>query len=203
MEHIEIVHPHTGQSLGQTLPRNEVIEQQAWCRSTNVFVLNHQGEVLCHQRSFNKERLPGVWVTHVGGHVGVGETYETNALKELAEEASIEAQPSELITWRTIPVENTSRVRGVRLWMRDYVVLHDAPLTSLIPQKGEVEQFAWKPLDEILAEERRKPESWNAGIHNFNIEYYCLRAALIAAHAGGIVKLPDELHVWRPITEAL
>lgn len=197
MERIETVHPHTGHCLGTTLSRQEVIQQQAWCRSTNVFVLNHQGQVLCHQRSFQKERLPGVWVTHVGGHVSEGETYETNALKELEEEASIIAHPSQLITWRTIPVEHTSRVRDVRLWMRDYVVLYDAPLSSLVPQKTEVEQFSWKSIEEILDAERRYPKQWNAGIHNFAIEYYCLRAALIAAHAGGILTLPEELHVWR------
>lgn len=197
MELVEVVHAKTGLPTGATLGRLEVIQQAQWCRSTNVFVMNHQGEILCHQRSLNKERLPGVWYTHVGGHVGIGETYETNALKELEEEAGIKVRADQLITWRTIPVEKTTRVSPVRLWMRDYVVLHNAPLEEIYPQAGEVEQFAWKSFSAIMAAEKAEPTKWNAGIHHFTIEYYCLRAALIAAHQSGIIALPNELHVWQ------
>lgn len=200
MEHIEIVHHHTGEPLGIVLKRPEVFEQKAWCRSTNVFVLNQKGEVLCHQRSLGKERMPGVWVTHLGGHVAHGETPETNVVKELEEEANIITSPSHVIRWSKMPVEETSRVKNVRLWMHNFVTLFNGDASLIKPQPGEVEKFEWLGLDEILNEEKKAPELWNAGIHNFAMEYFHLRAALMGAHAAGAINIPDELHIWRPVS---
>lgn len=200
MEQIEIVHQTTGLPLGVFMNRMEVIEQKAWCRSTNVFVMNPKGEILCHQRSHGKERMPGVWVTHLGGHVAHDETPETNVAKELEEEANISVPTSNIIRWSTMPVEETTRVKNVRLWMHNFVALFDGDMSTVKPQSGEVEQLAWLSLEEILNEEKKAPELWNAGIHNFHMEYFHLRAALMGAHAAGTVQVPDELHVWRPVS---
>ena len=198
LEKVEVVSHQTGLPTGLQLTRAEVIEQKAWCRSTNVFVLNSKGEVLCHQRSLKKERLPGVWVTHLGGHVAVGEHPDGNALKELEEEANIFTEAKELVRWGTFPVEKTSRVNDVRLWMHNFVTLFQGDESTIKPQSGEVERFEWISIDDILASEKNEPHMWNAGIHNFNIEYYCLRSALIAAHTSGSIQVPDHLHVWQP-----
>ena len=191
MEHLEIVHEHTGELVGQTLPRHEAKRQKAWCRATNIFVLNSAGEILCHQRSLNKEHMPGFWITHLGGHVGVGETYESNALKELQEEAGIEGIEShQLIAWRTTPMAKS------RLWAREYVVLIDKPVSELVPQPGEVEQFAWKSPQQILEAVKNEP-NWCAGTHDFWTDYHCLRAVLAAAQVHGLTQLPERTHIWK------
>lgn len=192
MEHLEIVHEHTGELIGLTLPRAQAIQQQAWCRSTNIFVLNAQGAILCHQRSLVKERMPGFWMTHLGGHVGVGETYETNALKELEEEAGAQVESHQLIAWRT------TKIPSARLWTREFVTLIDKDAAHFRPQPGEVEQFAWKTPEEILAA-AQSGAGWCAGTHDFWVEYHCLRAALATAQAHGIVDLPHQTHVWHHI----
>ncbi len=189
MEQLEIVHEHSGELVGTVLPRAEAIEQQAWCRSTNIYVMNSKGEILCHQRTLNKERMPGWWMTHLGGHVGVGETYESNAWKELHEEAGVWVQPHEIISWRT------TKIPSARLWVREYVVLLDKELHEFKAQEGEVEQFAWKSPQEIL-KEVENGGNWKAGTHDFWVEYHCLRAALATAQAHGIMELPKETHVW-------
>ncbi len=196
MELLEIVHSDTGLPTGNVLTRPEAIANRAWCRSTNIFILDRRGHVLCHKRSEQKERLPGVWTTHVGGHVGAGETYETNALKEVEEEAGITIAPHQLITWRTHRVEHSNTAARVHLWMRDYVVLYDAPVEAFTPQPGEVDEFAWKSLDEILHHSTHESDKWMSGIQHFATEYYCARAALIAAHTTGTIQIPDELHTW-------
>jgi len=190
MEHLPIVCEHTNKELG-TLPRPEAIATRAWCRSTNVFVMNSSGELLCHQRSLKKERLPGGWSTHLGGHVGVGETYETNALKELEEEAGLTLSPEKLIQWRTTKHEQS------RLWIREYVVLHDAPETNFIPQPGEVEAFKWLSLSEILQLE--KEGNWFAGTHDLKSEYQAMRSALVVAHNHGSCEVPEAMHSWQPL----
>lgn len=199
MEQIEIVHEQTGEPMGILLKRMEVIEQKAWCRSTNVFVLNEKGEVLCHQRSLGKERMPGVWVTHLGGHVANGETPEINVVKELEEEANIITHPNHIIRWSKMPVEQTSRVKDVRLWMHNFVTLFNGDPSTVKPQAGEVERFEWLSLENILREEKKAPHLWNSGIHDFASEYFHLRAALTGAHAAGAIQIPDELHIWRPV----
>lgn len=191
MEQLSIVSEHSNLPLG-TLPRADAIAQGAWCRSTNVFVMNSRGDILCHQRSMQKERLPGGWSTHVGGHVGQGESYEGNALKELAEEAGIAVTADRLIQWRTTKHEKS------RLWIREFVILFDAPASHFTPQPGEVETFAWMSLDEILRSHKENPSNWYAGTHDVKSEYECMRAALVVAHNLGACEVPESLHSWHP-----
>jgi isopentenyldiphosphate isomerase len=192
MEMLQIVHASTGEPTGEALPRAQAIAQLAWCRSTNVFVMNSQGQVLCHQRSLAKERLPGVWSTHLGGHVGGDETFETNAQKELGEEAGIDSTNMTLIPWRT------TRIDGHRLWVREFVTLDDRAAHEFVPQPGEVEAFAWHTPEEIVAMSTANPKGWCAGTHHFASEYYCMRAALFAAHTLGALPVPQHLHSWVP-----
>ena len=191
MEFVDIVHPETGESLGAPLSRAEAIAQRAWCRSTNVFVLDPEGRVLCHRRSALKERLPGVWSTHLGGHVAVDETYESNALKELQEESGIAAHPSSVLPWRTV------RIDHARLWAREFVTVSDLPESALVPQPGEVDEFRWMELDEVITNAAADPKGWCAGTHDFRTEYHCMRAALGAADALGAIAVPRGLLTWQ------
>ena len=193
MEALAIVHPVTNQPIG-TLPRAQAIREGAWCRSTNIYVINSKGEILCHQRSLQKERFPGIWMTHLGGHVGSDETYDSNALKELAEESGISVEPSQLIPWRT------SKKEDARLWIRDYVVMVDKEIHQLIPQPGEVERFAWMSVADILKDSQNRPDMWKAGTHDFLVEYHCLRTALaVACSRGAVTSDAIDLHTWQPV----
>lgn len=181
MEELEIVSEETGVSLGLHVPRHDVIARGLWCRSTNVFVVNSRGQILCHQRSARKERLAGFWSTHLGGHVGRGETFESNALKELEEESGIRVDASALIPWRT------TKLQRARLWVREFVVCCDVELSALVPQPGEVDRFAWKYPSDVYWESAAGMVPWCAGTHDFRTEYQCLLAVLTAAHAMGVI----------------
>ncbi len=191
MENLQIVHEHNNEPTGVVLSRAEAIQKQHWVRSTNVFVLNSLGEILCHRRSMLKERLPGVWSTHLGGHVCIGETYETNAIKELHEESGIKINPDNLIQWRT------TKQPKARLWIREYVALLDIDAKDLKPQPGEVDEFAWKSITDIVSESAAQPEKWCAGTHDIMTEYQCMRAVLTAASSMGIVKAA-HMQTWNP-----
>lgn len=191
MEMLHVVHPETGEPVGEAMSRADVLACGAWCRSTNVFVLNPQGEVLCHKRSAEKERLPGVWTTHLGGHVGVGETYETNAEKELFEEAGLSPKLGGIVAWRT------TRLDRARLWMREFVTVADRD-TALVPQPGEVDEFRWLSPEDVLRASAADPVGWCAGTHDFAVEYQCMRAALAAAGSAGMLRVPEGLSVWLP-----
>lgn len=195
-ERLTIVCETTGKPLGYSLPRAQAIAQRAWCRTTNVFVINSKGEVLCHQRSLTKERLPGGWSTHLGGHVSEHEDFDDNARKELAEEAGIVVPAANIIPWRT------SRLEHARVWVRDFVVLFDGSAEHLVPQPGEVEAFVWMSPEDIVKRIAAEPKQWFAGTHDFTKEYDCLRAVLAASQARGIVQHSTELHIWYPLQPA-
>lgn len=195
-ERLDIVCEHTGVPLGYDLPRHEALAQGSWCQSTNVYVINSAGQVLCHQRSLQKERLPGGWSTHLGGHVGSGEQFLSNAMKELQEEAGITLPESAFLPWRT------SKLEHARLWTMDIVVHHDAPVESYVPQPGEVEQFAWMTPQEIIDAHAQAPDAWFAGTHNFTEDYACIRAVLAAAHHQGIIRPTHDIRRWHPLRAA-
>jgi isopentenyldiphosphate isomerase len=193
MEKLQIVDQKTGEPTGAHMDRAQAIACGAWCRSTNVFVLDHSGNVLCHRRSSLKERHPGAWSTHLGGHVTEGESFLMNAAKELEEESGIRVDPSALLPWRTTKME------GARLWVREFVAMVDSERLTLVPQPGEVDEFRWLAPSEIV---RRADagEEWLIGTHDFRTEYFCMRAVLTAAHAFGAVRIPDPLRAWHPET---
>jgi len=196
MEKLQIVCEITGEPSGEHMDRAEAIAQGAWCRSTNIFVLDGQGRVLCHRRSSLKERYPGAWSTHLGGHVTEGESFVMNAVKELEEESGITVPQSELIPWRT------SKMDGARLWVRDFVTIVDPAQVTLVPQEGEVDEFAWLTPSEIVQRAKEgavnDAELWLAGTHDFRTEYFCMRAVLTAAHAIGALRIPEPLRAWHP-----
>lgn len=197
MEFLSIVHEQSGELTGSSLPRHEAIAQRAWCMSTNIFVLNSNGEVLCHQRSLQKERYPGAWSTHLGGHVGSDETFEINAHKEVQEEAGVIVQSEQIIPWRTTKLSRS------RLWVGEFVMHLDQSVDSFTPQIGEVERFEWLTPEEIIKRASSKSELWMLGTHDFAVEYCCMRAALNTAHAMGRISLPKNLLKWGPIAEAV
>jgi isopentenyldiphosphate isomerase len=189
MELIRVLNKYDGSPTGQTLPRNLVISQRQWCGTTNIYILNSKGEVLCHKRSAKKDRLPGVWMTHFGGHVGSEETYEENAKRELMEELGFH-NPPQLIPWKNTKVEHSC------LWVKEFVAFGDYEIAKLNPQPGEVDELRWLSPDEINRQSGLDPHAWVAGTHDFTSEYQCMRAALVAATHKGTIYIPQSLQSW-------
>ncbi len=190
METLAIVNEFTGEPTGILLSRKKALENKAWCMSTNIFVINPKGQILCHKRSQEKERFPGMWFTHLGGHVGHEESYHTNAIKELEEEMGVKLLPKELTPWRTTRNDHS------RLWIREFVTVQDLDIAHLTPQPGEVDAFAWKHLDEILAEHKSTPELWKAGTYDLWTEYHCMMSVITVLHNKGFDKMPPHLLTW-------
>jgi isopentenyldiphosphate isomerase len=199
-ESLQVVDPETGEPTGEHVSRKELFEKQLWCRTTNIFVLNSSGQILCHQRSKNKERYPGMWSTHFGGHVTAGESFKISALKELSEEIGLQANPFQMIPWRT------SRKNISRVWIRDFITVFDGDISELTIQTEELDHLQWFSINEILekldvegASEIGASEQWLAGTHDFEEDYQCMRAVLTAAVDIGIFGGDyKELRNWHP-----
>lgn len=77
-------------------PRSVVHEQNLLHRAVSIFVLKPDGRLLLQLRSDSKDQYPGCYTSSASGHVDSGEDYETAAVRELAEELSLD-QPLEYL----------------------------------------------------------------------------------------------------------
>lgn len=197
-ELIQVVDEFTGEPTGELVPRSELFAKKLWARSTNIFVLNAEGQVLCHQRSLHKERYPGVWSTHFGGHVTEGESFRINAIKEIEEEIGLHVHSFQMVPWRT------SHRREDRLWMRDFITIYNGPAEDLILQESEIQQVRFMAPNEIIESARNANSGYEwaslMGSLDFREDYQCLRAVLTACMDAGIFNTNyRELHKWHPL----
>ncbi|WP_232838785.1 NUDIX domain-containing protein [Streptomyces geranii] len=85
--------------LGVAVPRRQAI-REGWLHRVAVTVCRDEcGRMLVHRRSEQLSRFPGFYEVMVGGAVGVGESYEQAAARELAEELGIRVLPRLLFTF--------------------------------------------------------------------------------------------------------
>lgn len=74
----------------RTVTRAEMRAQKLRHRTVFIAVVNDDGEILIHRRAEDKDVWPGFWDIAVGGVVGVGESWDGAALRELREEVGID-----------------------------------------------------------------------------------------------------------------
>jgi isopentenyldiphosphate isomerase len=92
-------------------------------RSVAVVVTSSDGRLLVHRRAEHKDVFPGWWDLAAGGVVGVGESYEQAAHRELAEELGIAGADLAFVTIARHDDEHARELCHV------FRVVHDGPFT--------------------------------------------------------------------------
>ena len=123
--------------IGQK-PRGEVHAQGLMHRAVHVFIFDKHGQVYLQLRSHLKDVHPLTWDSSAAGHLDVGESYATCALREVKEELGIEVES----TVKAADIPATERT-GM-----EFVELHTA-------QHGGPMKYA---PDEIACGQWFKPE---------------------------------------------
>lgn len=86
-------------ALGSVVSRRQAV-REGWLHRVAVTVCRDEhGRLLVHRRSEGLSRFPGFYEVVVGGAVGVGESYEEAAARELAEELGVRVLPRLLFTF--------------------------------------------------------------------------------------------------------
>lgn len=129
----------------EVVTRAEMRARRLRHRCTYIVVVDLSERLVVHQRALWKDVWPGRWDVAFGGVVGVGEDWGAAALRELREEAGVEAGLQHLGGGLYDDLD-------VSLLGRVYLARHDGPFTF---PDGEVVQADRVPLDEV--------EGWIAG----------------------------------------
>ncbi len=145
-ELVEII--DEGGRVERLVPRSDMRAGNLRHRSVAVVVVTGSGALVAHRRAGWKDVWPGRWDVCFGGVVGVGESWEAAAVRELAEEAGVVVEPAALR-----PLGDGSYADGdVSAVARLFAVTHDGPFT---PADGEVAELVLVPRAEL--------EAWLAG----------------------------------------
>ncbi len=122
-------------------------------RSTGIWITNSKNEVLIAQRKFTKDKDPGKWGPAAAGTVDEGETYETNAYKELEEELGITG-----IKLSKGPEQYVGEPR--KQFIQWYTGIADIKLTDLKLQEEEVEVAKWVHIDDLIKDIESNPGNY-------------------------------------------
>lgn len=149
-------------------PRKEVHEKGYWHRTSHIWILNSQKQILCQRRSLLKDSNPGKWEPFFGGHLETREEYENNALHELQEELGIIINKDNLHLFKIFKCVPATEFQGIHYleWNGD--------IETLKLEKDEIDQVKWFSIDElykILID--KKDSNWSImGYEKELLEYF-------------------------------
>lgn len=130
----------------EPLPRNTAHKKNAWHRTTGIWVVNDNKQILCQKRSMQKDQHPGEWEAYFGGHLGPNEDSTESAVRELSEELGQSIRVDQLTAYPDI-------VRSDKPTHREFqyifaVFLHDDN-SKFEFEKEEIDELQWIDLDEV------------------------------------------------------
>ena len=160
-------------SVIEIVTRAEMRARTLRHRSVYIAVLDHDDQLLLHKRADWKDVFPGAWDLAFGGVCDVGEGWHEAAVRELREEAGVEA---ELIDHGDVAFE----ADDVGLIGRLYSCRHVGPFTF---DDGEVTDTRWIPLDDLADFVAHNPVPDDSAVI---ITAEALRSRLGAADEGAI-----------------
>ena len=124
------------------LPRHRVRSENLPHRATYIFVFDRRGRVLVQRRTAIKDIYPSHFDLAAGGVVAAGESYETCAEREAAEELGIRGATLER------KLDFYYEDERNRCFGRVFTCVHEGPFTL---QAEEVESVEFLTADEIAA----------------------------------------------------
>lgn len=133
--------------------RDEIDPVKDIYRVTGIWLTNPKGEILISQRAFSKKIDPGKWGPAVAGTVEEGDTYESNAYKELAEEIGV--------TGVFLSAGPKLYVQGPRHYFAQWYTCEiDKPSLDFVVQAEEVVQVKWIAASSLRSDVEANPESY-------------------------------------------
>ena len=156
-----------GIPTGETVEREKAHAEGICHRTAHVWVIRrdrHGVLILMQKRSDDKDSFPGCFDTSSAGHIRAGDEPEESAVRELAEELGICAQPSELTFAGIFRNEYAKEFHG-RMFRDNevanvFVCEKDVNIAELNIQKEELSEVRWFDLEFVYQEKLRHNEEF-------------------------------------------
>ncbi|MEI7765209.1 MAG: NUDIX domain-containing protein [bacterium] len=132
--------------------REEITSDDIY-RITAIWITDENGNILLQKRSMNRKNSPGIWGPAASGTVEEGETYESNAYKELEEEIGVKGIKL---------VESKKFFRNLKNGKKfTKLFLGQIPSNyNFVLQQEEVDQVKWLSVKELLEAYKEKPDEY-------------------------------------------
>ena len=116
--------------IGQ-VTRSQMRRELLQHRVVAILCLNSRGEIFVHRRTATKDLFPSLYDMFVAGTVEAGESYESAAVRELAEEIGVSGVPLERL------FHHLYRGPQTRAHTEVYRVIWDGPIVT------QASEIAW------------------------------------------------------------
>ena len=132
----------------------KIMPYRWWYGVSHIWVVNHEGQLLCSKRSETLSGNPGKWQSYFGGHVPFGLSFEETAVKELQEEVGLNISSLDLFF-----VEDSLH-EGRKQFCKSFALLFNGNISDVSFPDAEVVDAKWMKMDEYWNEQERNPERW-------------------------------------------
>lgn len=129
--------------LGYSLERKEIHEKNLYHRHVSSWIMNYDGLILLQQRSFSKNKNPGMWAK-TGGHVDAGETVEDAIKREVFEEVGLKVDDNQ-VACNEIFKSNGKE----HYYAYNFIFFTNLGVSDFILQKDEVEKVKYFTIEEM------------------------------------------------------
>ena len=146
-EHFDVCTPD-GVPTGRRVPRSEAHRRGLWHRSSHLWIVNGQKEILLQRRHPGKETDPGRWDIAVAGHLSAGQTPLQAIVREAREELGLDLDPAALIFLGARSKEYLDPDFTDREWQHLFLTRWEGELETLILQPDEVTAVRWMAADD-------------------------------------------------------
>lgn len=132
-------------------PRKEIHAKGFLHREVNVIFMTPTGELIFQRRSKTKDVCPNILDAAAAGHVEIGDSYETTALKEAMEETGIAIDPSELVFIKKEYCSITEKNVENNCFRAIFGYIYDGDVTDMQIEEGQSAGFELYPLKDMYA----------------------------------------------------
>jgi 8-oxo-dGTP pyrophosphatase MutT (NUDIX family) len=139
----------------RTARRAEMRRDRLRHRGVFIAVVTTDSQLVIHQRSPHKDVWPSRWDLGAGGVVDAGESYETAARRELAEELGLDDANIALVELGRGYYEDSD----VALFARGYLCIHDGPYRFADGEVVALELITLADLEAVLPQRAWCPDS--------------------------------------------
>ena len=158
MEYIDIL-DEEGDLTGKIASREEVHKKGYWHRAINVLIINKDNELLIQKRAASKKKHPNLWDYSCAGHLSVGDSSISGAMREIEEELGIKVEEKNMKLIDTLLKSYSPKPDFFENEFQDiYLCLEDIVLEDITLQVEEVAEVKYMNFEDykqrILEEDK-------------------------------------------------